>query len=69
MNQAMKFQPFIVGRGMSGKAIAKALSVIQIVDPDLDIAPPVQLGRRQPLKGLPESAENPLLCIGNQRIQ
>ena len=61
----MKFQPFIVGRGMSGKAIAKALSVIHVVDPDIDIALPVQIERHQPLKGLPGSAENPLLCIGN----
>ncbi len=61
----MRFQPFIVGSGMSSKAIAKALSVIQIVDPVLDIAAPVQIGRHEPLKGLPDSVENPLLCIGN----
>ncbi len=46
------------------KAIAKALSVIQIVDPVLDIAAPIQIGCHEPLKGLPDSVENPLLCIG-----
>ena len=61
----MQFQPFILGRGMSGKAIAKALAVIDIIDPELEIAPPVQLERDQSLAGLVEGYENPILCVAN----
>ena len=61
----MKFQPFIVGSGMSAKTIRKALSIIDIVDSQLSIAPPIQLARGQELNGLPEGFENPILCVGN----
>lgn len=61
----MQFQPFILGRGMSGRAIAKALSVIDIIDSEIDIAPPIQLERGRALAGLTGDYENPVLCIGN----
>ena len=61
----MEFQPFILGRGMSGKAIAKALSVVDIIDPEIDIREPVQLERGQSLAGLVDGCPNPLLCVGN----
>ena len=62
---AMSIQPFIVGSGMSGRAITHALSIIRTVDRDLAIAPPVRVARGQPLDGLANGVENPLLCIGN----
>ena len=61
----MRVKPFIVGSGMSGKAIAKALAVIDIVDPDISVERPAQLRRGQPLAGLAEGHEQPVLCICN----
>ena len=61
----MRVKPFIVGSGMSGKAIAKALAVIDIVDPDITVEAPTQLRRGQPLDGLIEGHEQPVLCICN----
>ena len=61
----MQIKPFIVGRGMSGQAIAKALAVIDIVDPDIHVEPPTRLARDQPLTGLADGHDQPLLCIGN----
>ena len=61
----MQIKPFIVGSGMSGQAIAKALAVIDIIDPEISVEPPLRLARGQPLAGLPASHDMPLLCIGN----
>ena len=61
----MRVKPFIVGSGMSGKAIAKALAVIDIVDPDITVEAPTQLRRGQPLAGLADGHEQPVLCICN----
>ena len=61
----MDVQPFILGRGMSALAIRKALSIIDIVDPEIDVREPVQLQRSQPLGGLVTDSESALLCIGN----
>ena len=61
----MQIKPFIVGSGMSGQAIAKALAIIDIVDPEISVEPPVRLARDQPLAGLAAGHDLPLLCIGN----
>ena len=61
----MRVKPFIVGSGMSGKAVAKALAVIDIVDPDITVEAPTQLRRGQPLAGLADGHEQPVLCICN----
>ena len=61
----MQIKPFIVGSGMSGQAIAKALAIIDIVDPEISVEPPVRLARDQPLAGLAGGHDLPLLCIGN----
>lgn len=61
----MKFQPFIVGSGMSAKAIAKALSVVNIVEDAVEVAPPIRVQRNQSLQGLTDGVENPVLCLGN----
>lgn len=61
----MQITPFIVGRGMSGQAIAKALAIIDLIDPELSVEPPVRLARGQPLAGLAAGRDLPLLCIGN----
>ena len=61
----MQIKPFIVGSGMSGQAIAKALAVIDIVDSEISVEPPVRLARDQPLAGLAAGHDLPLLCIGN----
>lgn len=61
----MQITPFIVGRGMSGQAIAKALAVIDVIDPELGVAPPVRVARDQPLAGLADGPGLALLCIGN----
>lgn len=61
----MEITPFIVGRGMSGQAIAKALAVIDLIDPELSVAAPVRVARDQPLAGLAAGHDLPLLCIGN----
>ena len=37
----MKFHPYIAGWGMAGKGMAKALEIIKIINPDLQIAEPV----------------------------
>ena len=61
----MKFHPFISGSGMAGKGMAKALSIIGIVDGDIKFGPVTQLKRSQSLKGLTAGVENPLLLIAN----
>ena len=61
----MKIQPFIVGSGMSGQAIAKSFAIIDIIDPTLEILTPINVQRNQPLNGLADGIENPVLCLGN----
>lgn len=61
----MTIHPFVSGSGMSGKGMTKALSIIQIIDPELKLAPTVQLTRGQKLAGLTKGIEHPLLLIGN----
>jgi len=61
----MKIQPFVSGSGMSGKGMTKALAIIQIVDPEVQLAPSVQLTRGQSLSGLVTKNFRPLLLIGN----
>src|SRR4051812_35845258 len=61
----MKFHPYIAGWGMAGKGMAKALEIIKIINPDLNIAPPTLLKKTQSLQGLADGKENPLLLIGN----
>ena len=58
----MRVKPFIVGSGMSGKAVAKALAVIDIVDPDITVEAPTQLRRGQPLAGLPDGPRSSRCC-------
>jgi len=61
----MKIQPFVSGSGMSGKGMTKALSIIKIVDPEIQLEPTVQLTRGQSLGGLVNKNFKPLLLIGN----
>ena len=61
----MKIQPFVTGSGMSGKGMTKALAIISIVDPEIQLAPTVQLKRGQSLKGVIDKNFRPLLLIGN----
>jgi predicted dehydrogenase len=49
---------------MAGKGMAKALEIIKIINPDLQIAEPVLLKKSQSLQGLADK-ENALLLIGN----
>jgi len=61
----MKIQPFVTGSGMSGKGMTKALAIISIVDPEIQLVPTVQLKRGQSLKGVIDKNFRPLLLIGN----
>jgi predicted dehydrogenase len=61
----MKVTPYVSGSGMAGKGMAKALGIISVVNPDLQIQPVIQLKRDQSLHGLASGVENPVLFIAN----
>lgn len=61
----MRVTPFIAGSGMAGQGMAKALGIIAAIDPDVQIAPHVQIPRGRALDGLAAAAERPLLLLGN----
>jgi predicted dehydrogenase len=58
-------EPFVIGSGMSGKGMAKALAIVEIIDPELRLAPLKRIQRNQSLRGLPTPGTKPLLLIGN----
>ena len=55
----MKIEPFVTGSGMSGKGMTKALAIISIIDPEIQLAPTVQLKRGQSLKGVADKNSRP----------
>ena len=61
----MKIQPFIVGSGMSGRAIKKALMTIGVNESKFTIQPPVQVNRNQAFTSLAVDSGLSLLCIGS----
>ena len=61
----MKIQPLIVGSGMSGKAIKKALMTIGVNESKFTIQPPVQVNRNQAFTSLSVDSGLSLLCIGS----
>jgi predicted dehydrogenase len=61
----MQIRPYIAGWGMAGKGMAKALEIIKIINPDLQIGEITRLKKDQPLKGLADGAGEALLLIGN----
>ena len=60
-----EFQPYILGSGMAGDAIAKSLHILQLTEPGWKILPHLQIKRGTPLKELASGAANPLLFIAN----
>jgi predicted dehydrogenase len=60
----MKIQPIIVGSGNAGKAVAKSLAIVGIIDPQFEILPSHWLARGQSLETVPRQP-TPLLCITN----
>ena len=61
----MEIQPFIVGSGMAGKAMARSLAILDLLHPGLELRPPRQLGRDEPLAGLADGSALPVLFIAN----
>jgi predicted dehydrogenase len=59
------FTPFLIGHGMSGKAMATAWSMIDLIDDDLDLAPISDLERGQDLKSVRRGNGNSVLLIAN----
>ncbi len=62
---APTLQPFILGRGNAGQAMAKALSLVNFLDTELTVLPPVWVERGRPLAELPKSGASRLLAVAN----
>ncbi len=60
----MTLSPFLLGRGMAGRAFQKSLVLLALQHPDWDIRPAVVLGRGRKLE-FPPPTPNPLLLIAN----
>lgn len=59
----MTIVPYILGSGSSAKAIAKSLSIIQILNPELKFKPLINLKRDSVLKNEIQTPSESLLCI------
>ena len=60
-----KITPLILGTGRSGKAIAKSLTLLNILDPQLELAPAIFLERNASLTDERKKYERVLLGISN----
>ncbi len=58
-------QPFLLGRGNAGQAIAKCLSLLNYLDPELTVLTPIWIDRGQALAKLPRGLHPRLLAIAN----
>ena len=61
----MKIQPFLVGSGNAGLAIAKCLAMIPLIDPSVEIAPVKKLARGEPLPKPYSGDTESLLLLAN----
>jgi len=61
----MVITPLILGSGRSGKAIAKSLAILNILHPQLDLAPPIFLERNVSLSDKRKKYERVLLGVSN----
>lgn len=61
----MQITPLILGRGQSGRAMARSLACLKIVRPDFEIVEPVWLSRGVRLLAEAKRYQNPILCISN----
>ena len=57
--------PLILGSGMSGQAIAKSMAILATQNPNLSVAPSINLKRDDSLQSLRKQHPNSLLCIAN----
>jgi predicted dehydrogenase len=57
--------PLILGHGRAGEAIAKSLACVNLVSPELKIAPPVWLARGADLARERKKFDSAILCIAN----
>jgi predicted dehydrogenase len=57
--------PLILGSGRAGHAIAKSLSILNVIRPELNIQAPVWLERGTVLRAERARYENAVLCISN----
>ncbi len=60
-----KITPLILGSGRSGKAIAKSLAMLNILQPQLELAAPIFLKRNASISNERTKYERVLLCISN----
>jgi len=58
-------QPFILGSGRAGQAIAKGIQIVALQEPDLGVAPPQWLKRGQALSEVTRGVEKPVLVVAN----
>ncbi len=65
MKSLKQFQPFIMGSGMAGDAIRKSLQILNILEPQWDILPAIQVKRDASLKELSLRSKNSLLFIAH----
>ena len=61
----MSITPLILGSGHSGQAIAKSLSIISLMRPELNIATPIWLKRGALLSDERQKYKQAVLCISN----
>jgi predicted dehydrogenase len=60
-----KITPLILGSGRSGKAIAKSIAILNILHPELELAPPVFLNRNTSFTDERKKYERVLLGVSN----
>jgi len=58
-------QPFILGSGRAGQAVAKGLQIVALQEPGLALAPPRMLARDAVLADVVRGVENPVLVVAN----
>jgi predicted dehydrogenase len=61
----MPIQPFIIGSGRSGQAIAKSFQCLSLIHPELEIESPIWVERGTRLKDLKFKREQAVLCVAN----
>ncbi len=58
-------QPFLLGRGNAGQAMAKSFALIDYLDTELKVLPPIWIERGTPLAAVPKGPTKRLLAIAN----
>lgn len=61
----LTLQPYLLGRGNAGQAMAKCLSVLNYLDPELTVLSPIWVERGTSLADLPKGPHPRLLGIAN----